>query len=193
MPCMMCGSLCVMWGNRKATDALVFGLGNPGHRHMKTRRSIGRSVVAQMLDGAGVRPETICEGVDGKVVLADQRATCLAMPNTFVAYSAEAMESILDYTRARLTVVVHDVPGLTIGELQESHSAPGAAVPLSLARACPSNTIFVGVGVGTVADGEDYADWLLGDAGASLDEAVTLASDAIWSMVGSRSNSAVSA
>lgn len=99
---------------------LVVGLGNPGERYQHTRHNIGFRVVAALaarLQANVTKSEA--KSLTGRATWAGQ-SLLLAMPQTFMNNSGEAVRELVDYYRIALPdlLIVYDDLDLPPGRLR---------------------------------------------------------------------------
>jgi len=185
-------------GPRFAADWLVVGLGNPGEQYARTRHNVGFWVVNELAKRAGTQPKSVGSLMHiGVGTLADVRVA-LVKPKTYVNLSGRAVTQAHQWTGcdATHTIVLYDELDLPVGALRvraggghgghNGMKSIGAAIGFDFIR------IRVGIGRPTL-DGEPtrdpaiVSDYVLGaphgDDKRALDEAVTLAADAVEAVI----------
>ncbi len=103
---------------------LIVGLGNPGSEYQKTRHNIGFRVIEKFKEENGF-PDFVFSKKNKSLVskgALDQEQVCLAMPQTLMNNSGQAVQSLVKYTDINLEslIVVHDDLDLEIAKIKIS-------------------------------------------------------------------------
>lgn len=165
---------------------VIVGLGNPGRRYHGTRHNVGAEVVQCLAERLRVRLAG-----DGRVRTARARAgdaaVLLAVPETYMNVSGEAVRALLRARRRRPTdlLVVHDDLDLPVGRLRlrPGNGPGGHNGVLSIIETLGTRAFArLRIGIGRPPAGMDPAEFVLerfapGER-VRIDEAVRAASDA---------------
>jgi PTH1 family peptidyl-tRNA hydrolase len=103
-----------------AIDTVIVGLGNPGPSYERTRHNAGFLLLGELAAAHGIRLRQERHGaIVGDGVIGPRRCL-LALPQTFMNRSGEAVRRILSFTGldAQALVVVHDDLDLPLGRLR---------------------------------------------------------------------------
>jgi peptidyl-tRNA hydrolase, PTH1 family len=168
--------------------AVIVGLGNPGRTYARSRHNAGFRVVLRLAERHGVAVTTRKFGaLTGRGAVA-RRPALLALPQTFMNASGEAVAPLLGYFRAEPAdlVVVHDDVDLAFGrlKLKQGGGTGGHKGLASLVGQLGTDAfVRVRVGIGRPEPVGDVTDWVLErfspDEEAALDAIVEEAADAV--------------
>ena len=185
-------------GPRFAAEWLIVGLGNPGEEYARTRHNVGFWVINELAKRAGTQPKAVGSLMHiGVGTLGDTRVA-LVKPKTYVNLSGRAVTQAQQWTGcdAAHTLVLYDELDLAVGALRvraggghgghNGMKSIGGAIGFDFVR------IRVGIGRPTL-DGEPTRDpevvsgYVLGvphgEDKRALDEAVTVAADAVEAVI----------
>lgn len=99
---------------------LIVGLGNPGRQYEKTRHNVGFWVIrelAQRYNLTSAKSERKAVTVDGTI---KGKRVLLAMPQTYMNLSGEAVRALIDYYKVPVenVIVIHDDLDTPLGTLR---------------------------------------------------------------------------
>jgi PTH1 family peptidyl-tRNA hydrolase len=173
-------------------------LGNPGEQYARTRHNIGWWVINELARRAGTQPKATGSLMQiGVGVLCDQNVA-LVKPKTFVNLSGRAVSQAHQWTGCDTphTVILYDELDLRVGALRiRAGGGSGGHNGLkSITQAVGPDYIRVRVGIGRphvngepTWESEHVAGWVLsapsGDDKRELDEATSLAADAVEAII----------
>jgi peptidyl-tRNA hydrolase, PTH1 family len=181
-------------GPRFAADWLVVGLGNPGEGYARTRHNIGFWVVNELAKRAGTQPKSTGSMMQIGVGTLENQRVALVKPKTFVNLSGKAVSQAQQWTGCDTghTIVLYDELDLGVGALRvrSGGGAGGHNGLKSIGAAVGMEFVRVRVGIGRpLHNGEPswepevVASYVLnaplGDDKKALDEAASLAADAV--------------
>ncbi|MFA4858392.1 MAG: aminoacyl-tRNA hydrolase [Candidatus Margulisiibacteriota bacterium] len=145
---------------------LVVGLGNPGEEYAATRHNLGFMVVEQLCRNLGV--ETLKPKFSSFMAALEfsGRKVILAMPQTFMNRSGEAVAAILAWHKidAKRLILIYDDVDLEIGEVkirEKGSSAGHKGVQSVITSLCTSEFIRVRLGIGRETASDDITDYVL--------------------------------
>lgn len=192
-------------GPRFAADWLVVGLGNPGQEYARTRHNVGWWVLNELGRRAGAQPKTTGSLMAIGVGSLGGQRIALVKPKTYVNLSGKAVAQALQWTGcdAAHTVVVYDDLDMGVGAIRiRAGGGHGGHNGLkSIGQAVGFEFVRIRIGIGRPLQGgepswdpEVVAEWVLGaptgDDRRVLDEAVTLAADAVEVIMSSGTDAA---
>lgn len=179
------------------SDLLVVGLGNPGDRYERTRHNVGVDVIYELAQryGASFSKSRKDKALISTIRLGSNTLT-LALPQTFMNCSGESVRPLVKKYVTEQTlehlVVVHDELDLVPGRVKAKFGGGLAGHNgLRSIRDHLRTTDFtrVRVGIGRPPEYMSVSDWVLKrpnpDDRALISQAVSVASDAIESLVDS--------
>ena len=146
--------------------AVIVGLGNPGRAYARSRHNAGFRVVLRVAERFGIAVATRKFGaLTGRGAVAG-RTALLALPQTFMNASGEAVAPLLGYFRAELEdlIVVHDDVDLEFGRLKvkQGGGTGGHKGLASLVEKLGTDAFArVRVGIGRPEPAGDVTDWVL--------------------------------
>lgn len=155
----------------------IVGLGNPGGRYRPTRHNVGFRTVEHLARRSGIALSTRrFRALVGRGLVAERQAM-LALPQTFMNLSGEAVAPLLGYFRIEPAdlIVVHDDVDLDFGRLKVKRGggAGGHRGLLSLVEHLGSNEFCrVRIGIGRPETDQDVRDWVLSPFGPDQEQAV---------------------
>lgn len=147
---------------------LIVGFGNPGDKHVNNRQNIGFKVIEIIANNTGIevkvkkKKSLIGRGkINGEEVV-------LLKPQTFVNLIGESVLYIASFLRINIRdiICIYEDPTLELGELRVDYiqTGPTHEGVASMKRALKKDTFAkVRIGVGTPAEGEEMAKYLLKD------------------------------
>lgn len=159
-------------------SGLIVGLGNPGPQYAGTRHNMGFAAVRALLEALareGERPEELSGGKFRSLLWrarlpGDSSPWLLAMPQTFMNLSGEAVQPLMAWHRlspSRL-VVVHDELDLDPGRLKWKTGGGTAGhngLKSIAGRLGTQDFQRLRMGVGRPPQGGDAVSWVLGRCG----------------------------
>lgn len=185
-------------GPRFAAEWLVVGLGNPGTEYARTRHNVGFWTINELSKRAGTQPKAVGSLMHiGVGSLAGVRVA-LVKPRTYVNLSGKAVAQALQWSGCDLahTIVLYDELDLPVGALRVRAGGGhgGHNGMKSITAAVGSEFIRVRVGIGRPSlngeptrDPEVVAGYVLsapqGEDKRALDEAISLAADAVEAII----------
>lgn len=181
-------------GPRFAADWLIVGLGNPGEEYARNRHNVGFWVINDLAKRAGTQPKVQGGSMHIGVGTLQGQKVALVKPKTYVNASGKAVAQALQWTGCDIghTIVIYDELDMNAGALRvRAGGGHGGHNGLkSIGQAVGLDFVRVRVGIGRPApngepswDPEVVASWVLGNPHGEgkrvLDEATTLAADAV--------------
>ena len=144
----------------------VVGLGNPGKKYLKTRHNAGFLFVKRIAKAWDVRLRRrfySCKG--NRVIRADERIL-LAMPQTYMNRSGDAVKRILEGGEAVLSqlLVVYDDLDIPLGKIRvRKEGSSGSHQGMRSITGVLGSTCFprIRVGIGPLPENRDAADFVL--------------------------------
>lgn len=179
---------------RHSAEWLVVGLGNPGETYAGTRHNVGYRVINELSRRARVQPKAAGKTMAIAVGEVEGARVALVKPRTFMNNSGLAVRQALGSTGCELekAIVVYDDLDLPAGglRLRLGGGHGGNKGLKSIVGEVGREFVRLRIGIGRPTDGgepswdpELVAQWVLSKASPEdatrIDEAVTLASDAI--------------
>jgi PTH1 family peptidyl-tRNA hydrolase len=166
----------------------VVGLGNPGRRYAGTRHNVGFIFLKRVAEAWDVRLKKKRFFSKMAETRWDSERVILAMPQTYMNHSGQAVKAILGATgvESNRLVVVYDDADLPLGEIRirkqgraGTHKGMASIVGLIGTTRFPR----IRVGIGPVPDGTDIVRYVLapfrGDEADRLEESLGKAEDAL--------------
>jgi PTH1 family peptidyl-tRNA hydrolase len=171
---------------------LVVGLGNPGEEYATTRHNLGFMVVEQLCRSLGV--ETLKPKFSSFLTTLEfgGRKVILAMPQTFMNRSGEAVAAILSWHKIdpKHLILVYDDVDLEVGEVkirEKGGSAGHKGVQSVITSLGTSEFIRVRVGIGRETADADITDYVLSKIPPShmdkIEMAIDLAAQAVLAVI----------
>lgn len=173
---------------------LVVGLGNPGEEHENTRHNLGFRVVeevAQRLALPELKFKRKCNALVGECKVDDHKVI-IAEPQTFMNLSGDAVASLSQWYKIPPDhlIVVHDDVDLEPGQIRVKCGGGAGGhhgIESIMARAGTPDFIRVRLGIGMEGLVGDVSGYVLeqipSSQGPLINEAITLAADAVLSIV----------
>ena len=157
--------------------AVIVGLGNPGRSYARSRHNAGFRVVLRVAERHGIAAATRkFDALTGRGTVAG-RPALVALPQTFMNLSGDAVAPLLGYFRAEPAdlVVVHDDVDLAFGRLKvkQGGGTGGHKGLASLVERLGTDAFArVRVGIGRPEEFGDVTDWVLERFAAAEEEAL---------------------
>jgi PTH1 family peptidyl-tRNA hydrolase len=145
---------------------IVVGLGNPGIKYAGTRHNMGFSAITEIADRYNVRIDRAeCKSLTGRALINGEKVL-LAMPQTFMNLSGEAVSQLLHYYKCTPEdlIIIYDDIDLDVGgvRIREKGSAGGHNGMKNIIQLIGTNEFDrVRLGVGRKPEGWDLADHVL--------------------------------
>ena len=146
---------------------IIAGLGNPGLKYAGTRHNMGFSVITELADRYNIRIDRAeCKALTGRVIIKGEKVL-LAMPQTFMNLSGEAVSQLLNYYKCTPEdlIVIYDDIDLDVGSvrIREKGSAGGHNGMKNIIQMIGTSEFDrIKLGVGHKPEGWDLADHVLG-------------------------------
>lgn len=145
---------------------LLAGLGNPGMKYAATRHNIGFDTITRICDDYNISMNIKKhKALMGQGIIAGQKVL-LAMPQTYMNSSGEAVREIADYYKLSMQeiIIIYDDISLPAGQLRiRAKGSAGGHNGIKSIIQCLGSEEFprVKVGVGQKPQGWDLVDYVL--------------------------------
>ena len=146
---------------------IIIGLGNPGLKYAGTRHNMGFSVVTALSDKFKIRiNKKELKSMTGHGVI-DGEKVVLAMPQTYMNLSGEAVRALLDFYKCDISdlIIAYDDVDLEVGRIRirPKGSAGGHnGIKNIIQHLGTEDFTRIKVGVGSKEEGWDMVDHVLG-------------------------------
>lgn len=150
----------------------VVGLGNPGKRYRHTRHNAGFLFVNRTAKAWGVRLRRRFYSCRGNRLIRSEEHILLALPQTYMNRSGEAVKRILEGGETDLSnlLVVYDDLDIPLGKIRVRKDGGGGTHQgmRSVVQAVESTDFpRIRVGIGPLPEGRDASDFVLSPFGES--------------------------
>ncbi len=182
-------------------DLLAVGLGNPGAEFAGTRHNVGAEVIELLADRHGARLRKAKERALADEVQVDGRRLALAIPQTYMNLSGEAVAPLVrryGIEDPHRLVIVHDELDLPVGRIQVKVGgglAGNNGLKSVKAHLHTDDFLRVRIGIGKPAGTKQGTDHVLKRPGKAdrdeLDVSVAEAADAVELILASGANVAM--
>ncbi|MEA2005633.1 MAG: aminoacyl-tRNA hydrolase [Acidobacteriota bacterium] len=167
---------------------VVVGLGNPGQHYSQTRHNVGFMFIRRVAKAWNVRLKKRMYLSKGIVVNRDNDKILLAMPQTYMNNSGQALRLIVKRTQIELShlIVVYDDLDIPLGEIRvrKEGSAGLHKGMISIIQELETSKFpRIRIGIGPLPEDADAADFVLSpfqkEEMSLLDKSLTIAQEAL--------------
>jgi len=167
---------------------VVVGLGNPGQHYSQTRHNVGFMFIRRVAKAWDVRLKKRMYLSKGIVVNRDNDKILLAMPQTYMNNSGQALRLIVKRTQIELShlIVVYDDLDIPLGEIRvrKEGSAGLHKGMISIIQELETSKFpRIRIGIGPLPEDADAADFVLSpfqkEEMPLLDKNLTIAQEAL--------------
>lgn len=167
---------------------VVVGLGNPGQHYSQTRHNVGFMFIRRVAKAWNVRLKKRMYLSKGIVVNRDNDKILLAMPQTYMNNSGQALSLIVKRTQIELShlIVVYDDLDIPLGEIRirkEGSAGLHKGMISIIQELETSKFLRIRIGIGPLPEDADAADFVLSpfqkEEMPLLDKSLTIAQEAL--------------